>query len=300
MPWPTIARNGMLLSAMALAPINLAFAQRDQLGRDPNASDDALPWFGTAQSGDPSPGSLFRDGLNGGGWGPQMVVVPEGRFRMGCQSGVDCRESEMPVHEVRVDHAFAIGALEVTFAEWDACAWAGGCLGHPFDGGWGRNDRPVINVSWSDAQSYVAWLSTASGQSYRLPSEAEWEYAARAGTTTRYSWGDEAGFSRANCDGCGSPWDDRQTAPGRTFEANAWGLHNMHGNVWEWVYDCWNDNYDGAPADGSEWLAGQCLQRVYRGGAWDMSPAGLRAAYRGRAATTHRVHSLGFRVARAL
>ena len=124
-----------------------------------------------------------------------------------------------PVHDVKIDSPFALGRHEVTFAEWDACVAAGGCSHTPEDEGWGRDDRPVINVSWEDAQQYVAWLSGVTGATYRLPSEAEWEYAARAGTTTRYFWGDEIGENRANCDGCGSEWDNRQTAPVGSFPA---------------------------------------------------------------------------------
>ena len=136
------------------------------------------------------------------------------------------------------------------------------------DRGWGRGNRPVINVSWKDAQSYVRWLSQRTGHRYSLPSESEWEYVARAGTDTRYSWGDEIGRNRANCDGCGSRWDDEQTAPVGSFSPNAWGVHDMHGNVWEWVEDCWNDSYVGAPSDGSAWESGECGYRVLRGGSW--------------------------------
>ena len=145
------------------------------------------------------------------------------------------------------------------------------------DEGWGRGDRPVINVSWDDAQAFVGWLSQETGESYRLPSEAEWEYAARAGTETRYSWGDEIGTNRANCDGCGSQWDDRQTAPVGSFPPNPFGLHDMHGNVGEWVEDCWNDSYRSAPADGIAWLSGDCDRRLSRGGSW-WSPRTIRAA----------------------
>ena len=199
-----------------------------------------------------------------------MVVVPAGRFRMGWLSDDgDCHGDEKPVREV-VIASFALSKHEVTFAQWDACVSSGGCGGHRADDrGRGRADRPVINVNWEHAQSYVSWLSRETGEEYRLPTEAEWEYAAQAGTTTKYSWGNEIGENRANCDGCGSRWDDSETAPVGSFPANAWGLHDMHGNVWEWVRDCWNGSYAGAPVDGSAWLSGNCSGRVLRGGSWD-------------------------------
>ena len=157
----------------------------------------------------------------------------------------------------------------------------GGCGGYrPDDEGWGRGTRPVINVSWENAQAYVSWLSSQTGQNYRLLSEAEWEYVARAGSQTAYSWGSDIGSNRANCEGCGSRWDDDRTAPVGSFQANAFGVHDMHGNVWERVEDCWNDNYRRAPSDGSAWLRGNCNRRVSRGGSWDSLPRPLRSAYR--------------------
>ena len=220
---------------------------------------------------------------------------------MGCVSGIDCREWESPVHDVTIPAAFAVGAYEVTFEEWDACVAAGGCGGYrPDDRGRGRGRRPVFYMSRDDAQAYVAWLSRQTGAEYRLLSEAEWEYAARAGTETAYSWGNEVGTNRANCLSCGSQWDARQTAPVGSFQANAFGLHDMHGNLWEWVEDCWNGSYAGAPSDGSAWLEGDCASRVLRGGSWGNYPRNLRSAYRdGRSAgSRNRYH--GFRVARTL
>ena len=199
---------------------------------------------------------------------PKMVVIPAGRFRMGCVSGTACERNEKPVREVVFDQVFALSVYEVTFVEWDACVLGGGCGGYrPNDRGWGRGDQPVINVSWDNAQLYVQWLSEQTGGAYRLPTEAEWEYAARAGTTTLYSWGNDIGRNLANCDGCGSQWDDEQTAPVGSFPPNAFGLHEMHGNVSEWVLDC-RHTYSAAPTDGSAWLSGKCGERVYRGGCW--------------------------------
>ena len=232
---------------------------------------------------------------------PEMVVIPAGSFRMGCVSGQDCGDRELPVHEVTIPEAFAVSVYEVTFAQWDACVLGGGCGGYrPDDVGWGRGTRPVINVSWEDAQAYVSWLSRQTGEVYRLLSESEWEYVARAGTSTAYSWGNAIGSNRANCDGCGSQWDDSQTAPVGSFSANAYGVHDMHGNVWEWVEDCWNGSYAGAPSDGSAWRSGDCSVRVLRGGSWYVNPRNLRSANRGRNTTGNRDFSNGFRVARTL
>ena len=231
-----------------------------------------------------------------------MVVLPAGRFRMGCLSDDDdeCDRDEKPVREVAIA-SFALSKHEVTFAQWDACVSGGGCGGHrPDDRGRGRAARPVVNVSWEDAQSYVSWLSRETGETYRLPTEAEWEYAARAGTTTKYSWGNAIGVNRANCRGCGSQWDNSRTVPVGSFAANAWGLHDMHGNVWEWVQDCWNGNYAGAPMDGSAWLSGDCSERVVRGGSWLNFPGFLGAALRLWYTTGNRNVDVGFRVARTL
>ena len=231
---------------------------------------------------------------------PEMVVVPSGSFTMGSLSGEEGRNNdESPRHVVRIDYRFAVGMYEVTFAEWNACVNAEGCRRYvPDDEGWGRGNRPVINVSWEDAQSYVLWLSTRTGHKYGLLSESEWEYVARAGTDTRYSWGNEIGLNRANCAGCGSRWDIKQTAPVGSFSANAWGVHDMHGNVWEWVEDCYNDSYVGAPSDRSAWQSGNCSKRVLRGGSWYYGPRLLRSADRIRFTADSRSVYIGFRVAR--
>ena len=230
---------------------------------------------------------------------PEMVVIPAGSFRMGCVSGENCDDDELPVHEVTIPEAFAVSVYEVTFAQWDACVLGGGCGGYrPDDYGWGRGTRPVMNVSWDDAQEYVGWLSGQTGESYRLLSESEWEYVARAGTSTAYSWGNAIGSSRANCDGCGDQWE--YTAPVGSFPPNAYGVHDMHGNVWEWVEDCWNGSYAGASSDGSAWLRGDCGRRVLRGGSWYYDPWYLRSAYRLGDTSGYRFFFNGFRVARTL
>ena len=242
------------------------------------------------------PGTMFRDCPTC----PELVVVPAGRFRMGCVSGRDCQDDEQPVHEVEVA-SFALGGYEVTFEEYDRFA-AATRRRRPEDRGWGRGGRPVIHVSWADAAEYAAWLSSETGQEYRLPSESEWEYAARAGTTTRFGWGQDIGRNRANCSGCGSRWDGDETAPVGSFAANGWGLHDMHGNVWEWVADCWHENYARAPRDGTAWTSGgnYCGRRVLRGGSWAYNPVNLRSANRTFLDAGARLDSRGFRVARTL
>ena len=247
------------------------------------------------------PGETFR--VCQEEWCPEMVVVRAGEYMMGSPEGEEGRsDDEGPRHRVWIGEAFAVGKYEVTFGEWDACVADGGCGGYvPDDAGWGRGDRPVVNVSWADAKAYVAWLSEKTGKAYRLLSEAEWEYVARAGTETRYTWGDEVGDNRANCGGCGSRWDKEQTAPVGSFGANGYGLHDVHGNVWEWVEDCSHPNYHGAPADGSAWVTGvDCSKRVLRGGSWGNRPRILRSALRYRYSSGLRSYNLGFRIARTL
>ena len=226
----------------------------------------------------------------------EMVSIPGGTFRMGDLSG-EGDDDERPVHTVTVP-AFRIGKFEVTFAHWDACVADGGCGGYrPDDEGWGRGNRPVINVSWDDAQSFIDWLNSKTDGKFRLPTEAEWEYAARAGSTTAYSWGNSISSNRANCDGCGSRWDDDRTASVGSFSANAWGLYDMHGNVRDWVKDCWNDTYVGAPTSGGAWTSGDCSLRVFRGGSWYDLLEWVRSSSRAKNNRSSRFSNLGFRLA---
>ncbi len=236
---------------------------------------------------------------------PEMVVVPAGSFMMGSNDG---DSDEKPVRKVTIGASLAVGKYEVTFAEWDACVADGGCSHKPGDQGWGRGKQPVINVSWDDiTKQYLPWLSRKSGKSYRLLTEAEWEYVARAGTTTAYWWGDEASHEYANygkdecCDGLAKGADKwAHTAPVGSFKANGFELHDLHGNVWEWVQDCWNDSYKGAPTDGSAWLKGDCGRRVLRGGSWGLNPQYLRTADRVGGYPGVRSRNGGFRVVRML
>ena len=223
---------------------------------------------------------------------------------MGSETG---SEDERPVHPVRFTQVRYLGATEVTFAEYDAFCKA---TRHPQpanqDEGWGQDDRPVINVDWDDARAYANWLNAMTGAGCRLPSEAEWEYAGRAGTVKEYALpapggsDDIAGQALANCNGCGGEWDEAdRTAPVGSFQPNAWGLYDMHGNVWEWVEDCWHENYDGAPDDGRPWLkenGGNCGSRVLRGGSWSYYPDDARSAGRDGFFPLLRLSYFGFRV----
>ncbi len=246
------------------------------------------------------PGDVFRDCAEC----PELVVVPAGTFTMGSPSSERSRSgSEGPQHRVTIPSAFAVGVYEATFSEWDECVLAGGCGEYrPDDGGWGRGSRPVTGVSWEDAQAYVRWLSARTGASYRLLSESEWEYVARAGTRTPYWWGDfRRRENRANCRNCGGRWDGARTAPAGSFSPNDFGVHDVLGNVWEWVGDCWHDDYAGAPSDGSWWTrGGDCSRRVLRGGSWLNDFRRLRSAVRERAGARRRVVTVGFRVSRTL
>lgn len=229
---------------------------------------------------------------------PEMVVVPAGRFTMGSRSSEARRgKDEGPQHSVAIGTPFAVGVFAVTFDEWDECVADGGCNGYkPADEGWGRGRRPVINVSWNDAKAYVAWLSWKTGKTYRLLSEAEREYVTRAETTTSFWWGSSISASQANY---GS--NRQQTVPVDSFKPNDWGLYQVHGNVWDWVEDCWHDSYSGAPSDGSAWLSGDCSRHVMRGGGWDSGgPRYLRSAARGWISTGDRISDDGFRVGRTL
>jgi WD40 repeat protein/formylglycine-generating enzyme required for sulfatase activity len=246
------------------------------------------------------PGDRFREC---GKDCPEMVVVPAGEFLMGSAASEKGRnDREGPQHGVTIAKPFAISRFAVTFDEWDACVKVNGCpQGRASDAHWGRGTRPVIEVSWDDAKAYASWLSGMTGKTYRLLSEAEYEYAARAGTRTAYSWGDEIGKGNANCRGCGSQWDVKQTAPVGSFAPNPFGLYDMCGNVWQWVEDSWHDNYSGAPADGSPWLqGGDAGRHVVRGGSWNVDPANLRAAARDGAPSSGAYDRLGFRIGRTL
>jgi formylglycine-generating enzyme required for sulfatase activity len=234
-----------------------------------------------------SMGKVFQDPLKDGGKGPEMVVIPAGSFSMGAPKGEPQSDSdEHPQHRVTFSKPFAIGRYELSFADYDKFCDATGRK-KPDDRGWGRGRRPVIYISWYDATAYAEWLSKQTGKHYRLPSEAEWEYAARAGTTTPFWWGKSITTDQANYDGNytydgGAKGVYRQkTLPVDSFEPNPWGLYQVHGNVLEWVQDCWNGSYASAPDDGSAWEKGDCGRRLLRGGSCLSYPWRLRSADRG-------------------
>jgi formylglycine-generating enzyme required for sulfatase activity len=254
------------------------------------------------------PGDSFKEGNEF----PEMVVVPAGSFLMGGPKSFwrsltpiarANQEGESPQHEVTIAKAFAVARFALTFDEWDACAKRGGCRPDVSDHGWGRGRRPVIGVSWDDAQAYLKWLSGVTGKPYRLLSEAEWEYAARAGTKTVYPWGDKIslnGNPMANCKGCGSHWDGRQTGPVGSFPPNRFGLYDMIGNALEWTEDGYTFSYHGAPTDGSPRTNGDRGRRSLRGGSFNHDPDDVRAASRHFSQPDDKFRWNGFRVARTL
>jgi formylglycine-generating enzyme required for sulfatase activity len=225
---------------------------------------------------------------------PEMVLIPAGVFEMGSTEMFDF---EAPVHQVSIRKAFYIGRREVTFEEWDACVAEGGCTQRPDDRGLGRARRPATDLDWDDAKGYTAWLSQKSGQTYRLPTESEWEYAARAGTTTTYPWGRTVEKDRANCIGCTSD-PLRKAIDTGSFQPNAFGIFDMAGNAAEWVEDCWNETYRGTPTDGSAWTKPLCRERVLRGGSFNNDPRYLRSAARFKYDHDVRFYTNGFRVVR--
>jgi formylglycine-generating enzyme required for sulfatase activity len=237
---------------------------------------------------------------------PEMVVAPAGTFVMGSPRNEPARgKSEAQVH-VAIAQPFAVGKFAVTFDQWDACVADGGCNGYrPADQGWGRGNRPVISVNWDQANAYAEWLSRKTGKTYRLLSEAEREYVTRAGTTTPFWWGSSITTRQANYDGNqvygGAAGEYReQPVPVDSFEANPWGLFNVHGNVWEWTKDCWNDSNLGNPENGSARTTGDCEWRVVRGGSWHDYPSKLRSAYRDGLSIHVEESVIGFRLARTL
>ena len=203
---------------------------------------------------------------------------------------------ERPAHDVTVG-SFSIGKYEVTFDEYERFARATN-RSLPDDLGWGKGRHPVINVSWDEAKSYVEWLSRETGERYRLPTEAEWEYAAAGGVDAYYWWGFQLGEEQSNCFNCGSRWDGASTAPVGAFAPNGFGLHNTAGNVMEWVEDCYFDSYRDAPNDGTAWVESGCRERTIRGGAFNKPGESLRITKRGRHDADAKLFVIGFRVVR--
>jgi formylglycine-generating enzyme required for sulfatase activity len=227
---------------------------------------------------------------------PVLVSLPADAFTMGNNAS---DPSEKPAHQVRLGAPFAIGKFEVTVQQWNACADAGGCPKVAQAPNTGAN-APMRDVSWDDAQQYIKWLTTVSGKPYRLPTEAEWEYAARGGTATPYWWGPKMATGKANCKDCGPPWSADRPANAGSFAANPYGLYDTSGSVWEWVADCWHNNFKDAPADGRSWDEPNCRVRVIRGGSWRDGTAYMVTSTRFKYDASVRQAQNGFRVARNL
>ncbi len=242
------------------------------------------------------PEAVFRDQYADESVSPELVVIPSGRFLMGSPEDEEGRDDdEGPRREVTIERPFALGRYPVTFEEYDRFAGETG-RDRPDDQGWERDRRPVIDVGWEDARAYAAWLSGKTGAAYRLPSEAEWEYACRAGSDGRWSFGDDAGALDRHAWHAGN--SDGRPRPVGALAANAFGLHDMHGNVWEWCEDCYRDSYSGAPTDGDARTTGDCKYRALRGGSWINVPRSLRSAFRLRNSPDSRDAISGFRIAR--
>ncbi len=291
---PTLEPRIAQIKADTAALVASARARLDALSAQERLSAPPVVWR--------VPGALteFKDCADC----PPMVIIPAGEFTMGSPPSEQQAEAQ---HRVTIASPFAVSKFEITFDEWDVCLNDGGCGSYqPDDEGWGRGNRPVINISWENAQSYVNWISRKTGKPYRLLSESEWEYAARAGTATRFSHGDVLSPSNANyngsVDGSGPSDVNRQsTIPVGSFPPNGFGLHDMHGNVSEWVEDCWRDEYTAnIPTDGSAWMEGNCEGRVVRGGSWEDSEVELRSAARTGGSKDDQFYTDGLRIARDL
>ncbi|MGY8999581.1 MAG: formylglycine-generating enzyme family protein [Rhodospirillales bacterium] len=237
------------------------------------------------------PGNIFRDCPIC----PEMTIIPAGSFMMGSSKG---KRRELPITLITIENPLGVSRYEITFDEWDACHTAGGCEKKPFDRGWGRGKRPVINVTQADISEYMDWLTQKTGHKYRLPSEAEWEYAARAGTKTEFTWGDHMLQGAANCRGCGTEWSGLKSAPVGQFKPNPWGLFDVHGNVLEHVTDCWTKNHNTLPIDGLPLITDKCLSKVVKGGAWYYLPQVSRSSSRARNDTRVFSYFIGFRAFR--
>ncbi|TKC81647.1 formylglycine-generating enzyme family protein [Trinickia terrae] len=225
---------------------------------------------------------------------PALIALNPGAFTMGNNAD---DPSEKPAHRVTIGHPFALAKYSVTVAQWKACVSALACPPLSNDSGGGPN-APVRDVSWDDAQHYLKWLTKITGKTYRLPTEAEWEYAARGGTSSRYWWGDTMKKGNANCKDCGDPWHADAPSDVGSFAANPFGLYDMNGGVWEWVSDCWHSSYKNAPADGRSWDEPMCEARVIRGGSWKDDASYMLSSTRFKYDGSVRYSENGFRVAR--
>jgi formylglycine-generating enzyme required for sulfatase activity len=254
----------------------------------PRAGPVAQPSVPQTSTAIPPHAGEFRDCADC----PVMLPLPAGVFIMGSNED----PTERPAHRVSIPPT-ALGKFMVTEAEWDACAAAGSCAYKPRHEADAAGRRPMTNLSQADAAQYLGWLRKVTGKPYRLPSEAEWEYAARAGSATRFGFGDQVGTGRVNCDGCGGSYDPHRPANVDAFPPNALGLYGMLGGVAEWVEDCWHPSYQGAPNDGAAWATGSCERRVLRGGSWKSSPSDVTVSARNFYDASVRYVANGVRVA---
>ena len=259
-----------------------------------------MMYFGTfsplyaAEQADTLSSTPYQDKMINGRLGPKMITLPAGSFKMGDIQGVG-KSYEQPVHLVTISKPFSISKFPITFSEYDAFSKATGRkLVDQYK--WPRGQYPVINVNWEDAKDYARWLSKETNKTYRLPSEAEWEYAARAGSIEQYPWGNDIGINNAHCTSCSDTPMKNQTAPVGKYPANKWGIYDMIGNVWEMTADCWNYDYVNAPKDGSAWISGDCTRLVLRGGSWGDTPNDLRSSTRLRSYAKARTVNIGFRL----
>ncbi len=241
------------------------------------------------------PKTIFRHYLKDGTPAPEMIIIEAGRFDMGDENGVGSR-FEQPVHRINIDKVFAVSRYEITFQEYDKFALSTGRT-RPNDFGMGRDRWPVVGVNWKDAKAYVKWLSEQTGENYRLLSEAEWEYIAKAGSETNYWWGNDKIKAKANCKQCRDSSDFAQTSVVGEYPDNAFGIFDTAGNVAEWVEDCWFLNYIGAPNDGTARVQPFCLSRTIRGGSWQDNFNDIRSSARKSAKSRTRDNTIGFRIA---
>jgi formylglycine-generating enzyme required for sulfatase activity len=316
--WQRFSANGMYAEYVnfhpngrykeqALARINADMADASRLNVSKTPDDRELVTLTNGVTKSPEPGDVFRDKFKGVGAGPEMVVIEPGAFMMGAPDGADyIDDGKGPERLVDIPYSFAIGKHEITWGTWHYCVSDGVCRNQGTesaggDNGWGKGDRPVIEISWMDAQDIVRWLTEKTGHNYRLPSEAEWEFVAQAGNDARFSWGDlEPTCERGKPNSANFDCQNKRTEPVGFSEPNPFGVFDMDGNIAEWVEDCYHDYGEQHPSDGSAFLDIMPCSRVYRGGGWNIPAANARATLRQAAGRETRSSTIGVRVIREI